>query len=765
MTEVTVAVADLARFCHRTGDIDHRFSPSPTGEQGVAGHQRLYRRRPAGYTSEFPVEYVHREGDLVLRLRGRADGYDPGLGYVEEIKTCRIDPHSIPESVNRSHLAQARLYAALIARQEELKHVQVRLTWFNIDNEQETSLEESWSRVELDGYLRDSLELFSEWLRRLAELRDERDLSLATLPFPHGEFRRGQRELAELTYKCIDQGGQLLLEAPTGIGKTAAVIYPALKAMATGKHDRVVFVTSRTVGRRAAEDTLALFADSGYCGSAISLTARDSICLSPGSACHGDDCPFARAYYDKLPAAMSDAIGRHRLRRQEIESIAREHEVCPYQLSLDLMPWMDVVIADIHYVYSLTAAVGALMEGQRQRWAILVDEAHNLPDRARGMFSAVIAKSAVMVARQVSDAAVSRSLDKVNRQLLALQKEDWSEPDFDSREEQPGKLLEALQLFVAAVSERLPAQPAYLQRRLKLLDFYFDALQFLRVAEHWGEDFRLELSRDTGRQSLRVKLVCLDPARLLAQGHARAHAVAAFSATLSPLEWSRSGLGLADDAVCHRAVSPFSPDQLAVSIAVDIDTRYRQRESSLPDLASTLLAWLEEVPGNCIVYFPAYRYLRDCTELLAHAGLDQLQRQVWIQQPGLGESARAGLLQQLADCRDMVAFCILGGVFGEGIDLPGEQLASIVVVGVGMPQLNRQTRQLQDWYQQRYGSGFEYAFVYPGMQKVDQALGRVVRRLQDRGHALLIDPRYGQQRYRQLLPPWWEYRAWRAEPG
>ncbi len=599
----------------------------------------------------------------------------------------------------------------------------------------------------------------------MAELRDQRDLSLATLPFPHGEFRRGQRELAELTYKCIDQGGQLLLEAPTGIGKTAAVIYPALKAMATGKHDRVVFVTSRTVGRRAAEDTLALFADSGYCGSAISLTARDSICLSPGSACHGDDCPFARAYYDKLPAAMSDAIGCQRLRRREIESIAREHEVCPYQLSLDLMPWMDVVIADIHYVYSLTAAVGALMEGQRQRWAILVDEAHNLPDRARGMFSAVIAKSAVMVARQVSDAAVGNSLDKVNRRLLALQKEDWSEPDFDSREEQPGKLLEALQLFVAAVSERLSAQPAYLQRRPELLDFYFDTLQFLRVAENWGEDFRLELSRDTGRQSLRVKLVCLDPARLLAQGHARAHAVAAFSATLSPLEWSRSCLGLSGDAVCHRAVSPFSPDQLAVSIAVDIDTRYRQRESSLPGLASTLLAWLEEVPGNCIVYFPAYRYLRDCTELLAHAGLDQLQRQVWIQQPGLGESARDELLRQLADRRDMVAFCILGGVFGEGIDLPGEQLASIVVVGVGMPQLNRQTRQLQDWYQQRYGSGFEYAFVYPGMQKVDQALGRVVRRLQDRGHALLIDPRYGQQRYRQLLPPWWEYRAWPAEPG
>jgi DNA excision repair protein ERCC-2 len=763
VTEIAVAVADLARFCHRRGDIDHRFTPSPTGEQGVAGHQRLYRRRPAGYASEFPVEYVHIEGDLRMKLRGRADGYHAGHGYVEEIKTCRVDPRHIPEAVSRSHLAQARLYAALIASEQELDALEVRLTWFNIDTGQETSLEERRSRAELDGFLAATLATFSRWLRRLAELRSRRDANLAVLSFPHGDFRRGQRELAELTYKCIDQGGQLLLEAPTGIGKTAAVLYPALKALATGKHDRLVFVTARTVGRRAAEDTLALFAESAYCGNALSLTARDRVCLSPGSACHGDDCPYARGYYEKLPAAMSAALDTPLLRRQEVELIAREHAVCPYQLALDLMPWMDVVIADIHYVYSLTPSVGALMEGQRQRWAILLDEAHNLPDRARGMFSAELAKSAVMQARRTVDAPVRRALDKVNRQLLALQREDWSEDDFDSRDLQPGDLLAALQGFSAAISERLAVEPAYLQRRQELLDFYFEVLQFLRVADHWDKDFRLELSRGAGRQSLRVRLNCLDPARLLAQGHARGHAVAAFSATLSPLEWSRDCLGLAENAVCHRALSPFRPEQLEVSIAVDIDTRYRQRQSSLPVLARTLTAWLAAVPGNCIVYFPAYRYLQDCTSLLAEAGLETLQRQTWVQRPGLDEAGREELLQLLSQRRNVAAFCILGGVFGEGIDLPGDQLSSIVVVGVGMPQVNRRTRQLQDWYQQRYGRGFEYAYIYPGMQKVDQALGRVVRCTRDRGWALLIDPRYALPPYRQLLPPWWQYREWAGD--
>jgi DNA excision repair protein ERCC-2 len=250
---------------------------------------------------------------------------------------------------------------------------------------------------------------------------------------------------------------------------------------------------------------------------------------------------------------------------------------------------------------------------------------------------------------------------------------------------------------------------------------------------------------------------------LLALGHDRGHAVAAFSATLSPLGWSRDCLGLAENTVCHRALSPFRPEQLQVSIAVDIDTRYRQRQSSLPDLARTLTAWLADVPGNCIIYFPAYRYLEDCTGWLAEAGLETLRRYTWVQRPGLDEPGREELLRQLSQRRDVVAFCILGGVFGEGIDLPGEQLSSIVVVGVGMPQVNRRTRQLQQWYQQRYGSGFEYAYIYPGMQKVDQALGRVVRCTRDRGRALLIDPRYDLPPYRQLLPPWWQYVDWVGE--
>lgn len=754
MTDIRVAATDLVRFCHRSGDIDHRFSPSPTGAEGVAGHQHLYRQRPASYRREYALEYVHAAGDLRLTVRGRADGYDPEQGLVEEIKTCRTDPAAIPPAVAALHLAQARLYAAIIALQEERESLAVRTTWLNIDTLETAQHDEECERRCLEEFLQATLATFSDWLLRIGASRTARDASLARLVFPWGEFRRGQRDIAELTYKCIDQGGQLLLEAPTGIGKTAAVLFPALKALATGKHDRVAFITAKTVGRRAAEDALATCARGGYRGSSLSLTAKETACLSPGKACHGDDCPYARGYYDRLPAALHAALERRTLRRADLEELALEHTVCPYELALDLLPWVDVVIGDVHYAYSLSALLGHAMDSGADRWTLLVDEAHNLPGRARRMYSATLARRLLLQAKKEVPADLGRALERCNRQLLALHREDWDAPDFHSSAEVPAHLLRALEQLVGAASARLAADPTFLPRHPRFLDFYFEVLQFLRVAENWGEDYRFERHRGEHRQSLALVLNCLDPARLLGAAQSRAHAVVAFSATLSPMDWSRAALGFADGAVCSRSDSPFAAGQLAVTLATGLDTRYGRRAQTLPELAARLERWLAATPGNCIVYFPSYRYLNDALALLPDDG----SRHRWQQEPELPEAARTELLALLEERDDVAAFCILGGIFGEGIDLPGDALRGVAVVGVGMPQVNRDTRQLQEYHDARRGQGFDYTFLYPGMQKVDQALGRVVRTPTDSGSALLIDARYAQRRYRELLPPWWEYR-------
>ena len=769
MAEHCVSVRELAEFCYRSGDIDHRFTPSPTGVQGTEGHQRVFRSRPQSYCSEYAAEYLHESNGLQLLLRGRADGFDPAIGMVEEIKTCRVNPDTIASPVKEVHLAQARLYAALIARQEGRDELEVRLTWFNIDTEQESTSKYSYSAEELAAFLGDSLCLYSNWLEQIYSLKAVRNKSIASFEFPYPDFRTGQREIAELVYKCVDQNGQLLLEAPTGIGKTSAVLYPALKAMAAEKHDGILFLTAKSVGRRAAEQTLEHFRQAGFKGGALSLTAKEKICFSPGRACHSDDCAFARGYYDKLSKARETAILRATLTREDIETLARQFELCPYYLMLDLLPWADVVIADLHYFYGLTAVFPSLIEESGQRWSALVDEAHNLPSRARTMYSASLAKASLMRAKnqlkKTGAKKIVRALEKINAQMLALQREEWAEPEFSSHAEIPECLLETSQRFVAEIGEKMAEEPAFLHKLPEVKDFFFELLQFLRVAELWGPDFRFEMTRgqalakkSTASQSLQLTINCLAPARLLAEKQKQLHSLSVFSATLSPVQWVRQSLGLCDDAVCRRLESPFSAAQMKVVLATGVDTRYTARSASLPRLAQLLESWILEERGNCIVYFPSYRYMRDCVALMQDAGMAGWERSIWCQSSSQGEAAREELLNLLEHERNVLAFCMLGGVFGEGIDLPGERLSAVVVVGVGLPQVNRDTQQLQDYFEQHHGQGFRYAYLYPGMQKVDQALGRVVRTASDSGRALLVDSRYSMAEYRALLPPWWSYR-------
>jgi DNA excision repair protein ERCC-2 len=756
MIEYTVAVRALAEFCHRQGDIDYRFTPSPTGEQGIAGHQQVTAGRGAGYQPEYPLEHRWQLEGFSLYLRGRADGYDAEAGYIEEIKTCRIERSAIPAAVEAVQWAQAMLYAGLLVLAEpERERLDVHLTWFNIDTRQQWTRRETLSRMEIEDFLLQTIERYGQWLARLHEWRSCRDASIRSLPFPHEQFRSGQRDMAESVYKCISQGGQLLLQAPTGIGKTAAVLFSALKALAAKKHDLLTYVTARTVGRQAAEQGLADMSAQGLQLRRLSLTARDSICFSPGKACHAEDCPFARGYYDRLPAALDAAVEQTDLSRTQLESLAREFEICPYQLSLDLIPWVDLCIADIHYVYSFNATIAGLNTQGTERWTVLLDEAHNLPDRARSMFSATLSKAALMRARSQAHGEVKRCLDRCNRCLLALQKQDWQEAEFHSSEILPESLVHSLQLLVAAISEQQAESPLVLQQRPDLLEFYFAVLQFQRVQEVFADDFRFEMSRGDGQQSLSVRLHCLDGSRLLGERQRQLHSVTAFSATVSPPQWILSELGFDDAAVFRNLPSPFSADQYRVYLNTRLDTRFRSRAETTPALSAAILQWLETNPGNCIVYFPAYRYMED-----ALAGITpHLQaRHLITQQREQGQLAREQLLQTLRSRTDVVAFCILGGIFGEGIDLPGDALTSVVIVGVGLPQFNRQRQVLRDYYDRKFGRGYQYAYQYPGMQKVSQALGRVIRRESDRGSALLIDPRYGESSYRSLLPPGWEYR-------
>jgi DNA excision repair protein ERCC-2 len=810
MAETAVAVRELVAFCHRCGDIDHRFQASPTAADGQRGHREVAARRPADWEAEVALSHAWSDGTRTLLLRGRADGVDRSAALVEEIKTCRVDPARMPEALSRQHLAQGRLYAAMLAQQEELPAVTVRLTWYQLDTGEEHTLEQHYEAAELAAFLEDSLARYAAWLATVDALAAARDASITDLAFPHRDYRAGQRRAAELVYRCIDRGGQLLLEAPTGIGKTLAVLYPALKALATGKHDRLVFCTARHTGRRAAEQTLAQLEDGGLAATRLTLTAKERICFSPGKACRPEECPYARGYYDKLPAARAEGVALRRLDQPALEALARRHELCPYQLAFDLLPWCDVVIADQHYVFSLGSTLGQLAQERGERWSLLVDEAHNLPARARDMYSARLEAGLLRRARREAQGRLRRALGGAEEALVALTPARGnSAAHMDSagsveRMESadgvitlgspPEAVTRALEELVAAAAALLVERPDVLAAPGPLQDAWFAALAWLRVCESWGDDYRCDVlltgppasrpgsrrvaapaedlvggttradprpaaapQRDAapaGVDSAVLVLNCLDPGRLLGQRHGLGHASVAFSATLAPPAWMGERLGFRPDAVWHRCPSPFDPSQLAVTLEPAIDTRYAARAASREALVARLLAWGQEHPGNCLVFFPSHRYLADCRDAVA-AGL--VDRQLWVQ-PAPGDAPAEDLIALLGKARDVFALCVLGSGYSEGIDLPGDELRSVVVVGPGLPQLSHDTRALEAWFAARGRDGFACACLYPALQRVNQALGRVVRADEDRGAALLIDPRFLRAPYRGLLAPHWDYR-------
>jgi len=753
MPEIGVSVRDLAAFCHREGDLDARFGPGPTAAEGIRGHRELAAARGDDYLAEYALEASYRHGDLTLRLRGRADGYLPSVPMIEEIKTCRIDPARLPADLSRLHLAQARLYAAMLAAAEGLDEVQVRLTWYDLSRRQEHPLDQTYSAPELAEFLQRSCERYACWMAARLQHAAARDASIRALAFPFREYRQGQRDIAELVYKCVHSGGQLMLEAPTGLGKTAAALYPAIKGLAHDCHDHVVFCTAKHSGRDAAEDTLARFAADGLIATTLTLTAKERICFSPGHACRADDCHYARSYHDKLPAAREDALQRPTLTQADVEAVAREHALCPYQLGLDLLPWVDIVIADQHHVFSLHAAVAALALHSPSRWTVLVDEAHNLPARARGMYSASLSGN-LAAAHRVLRGAPRRAvaaLDTALQTLFLAHVEPHD--DYAVLPLPPAALLASMQAVIAAIAEELARPGAPPRPHPDVQALYFALLHFVRLSELAGDDFCCEL---LAQDASSLRLNCIDPSRLLAQRHAALHAVVAFSATLSPAGWMRVLLGLGDRSVFRRCASPFLPRQLGVAIEPQIDTRLPQRERSRPRLLARLVQWLEAQPGNCLIFFPSHRYLRDCVEELRPLLGD---RQLWVQ-PAPGAAAPPGELRELLRTkRNVCALCLLGGSYSEGIDLPGDQLRSVVLVGPGLPQPDRDNRLQRDYFQRQHGDGFRYASLYPAMQRVNQSLGRVVRGDTDCGAALLIDGRYALPEYRALLSGHWEYRV------
>lgn len=750
----TISVKALCAFGAKAGDLDLRFVPAPSALEGMAGHALVQHRRGGEYECEVALEA--RCG--AVHVRGRADGYEFHRARVEEIKTFRGDFDAIRGNHRALHWAQARTYGWMLCERDGHDEMVVALVYLDLATGDETVLEEHHTREALREHFELLCGRYAAWAASEAAHRAALDGTLAALAFPYGSFRAGQRELAEAVYRAGANGHCLMAQAPTGIGKTLATIFPLLKARAADRIDKLFFLTAKTSGRPVALDALRVLDKGRGQGRlrVLELAAREKVCEYPDRACHGDACPLARGFYDRLPAAREQAAQVAWLDREALRDIGLAHEVCPYFLAQEMAHWADAVVGDYNYYFDSSAFLYATMREADWRAAVLVDEAHNLLERARGMYTAELDGGGLEEAHRAAPAALRGPLARVFREWDTVQQSQQA--DYETADEIPERFLRTLQAANTAMAEHFAATPDASQGPLQR--FFFDALHFARLAEAFGDHSVFERTLGATQQARRLAIRNLVPAPFLQSRFAEAASVICFSGTLSPFEFYRDALGMPEDAALLDVASPFHSAQLRVEVAMHVSTRFRDRAGSLRNVADIIGAQFERLPGNYLAFFSSFDYLeKACAAFsMRHPGVP-----VWSQTRGMREADRQGFVARFEEGGQGIGFAVLGGAFGEGIDLPGSRLIGAFVASLGLPQYNELNEITRERMQARFGKGYEYTYLYPGLQKVVQAAGRVIRTEEDRGVLHLLDDRFARAEIRELLPRWWHVRLAKDE--
>lgn len=740
-----VAVRALCEFTAKQGDLDLRFTPSPTALEGIAGHALIASRRGDEYETELRLDGEYG----ALQVRGRADGYDPERNQLEEFKTYRGDLERMPANHRALHWAQVKIYGWLMCQSRSLERIKLALVYFDVASQRETVLVEEHSADALREYFEAQCTSFLLWAEAELAHRNARDASLNALTFPHISFHDGQRKLAESVYRAVKSGRCLMAQAPTGIGKTIGTIFPVLKAMPTERVDKLFFLVAKTSGRRLALDSLARLRERAPTSRlrVLELVARDKACEFPKNACFGASCPLAKGFYDRLPAAREEACRQNNLDQQTVREIALRHQVCPYYLSQELAKWADVVVGDYNYYFDSSAMLYALTVFNDWRVVLLTDESHNLIERGRKMYSASLERDALTAAKSGAPPSLRNVLDKVGRQWASFV--NVQTEDYQTYPEIPEPLVKTLQQAVSSITDFIAEQPTGASEDLQ--SFYFSAMQFCRLAEQFDDSSLFDVTTNERSSELCVRNVI--PGRFLAPRFASALSTTLFSATLSPPGFYRDVLGLPADTTLLDVGSPFSADQLAVRVIRSVSTRYRDRAGSIAPIVSLLARQYDERPGNYLAFFSSFDYLDQVADMFwsRHPEVP-----TWRQSRGMAESERHSFLARFESGGCGIGFAVLGGAFAEGIDLPGDRLIGAFVATLGLPQVNRINDEIQQRMEQRFGAGYAYTYLYPGLQKVVQAAGRVIRTTTDRGVLYLIDDRFVEGRVRRLLPGWWK---------
>ena len=756
----TVSVRSLCEFTAKRGDLDRRFTPSATALEGMQSQQTVAHRRGQDYETEIVLESLCGP----LRVRGRADGYDPRRRCLEEIKTIRGHPDEIPPNRRQLHWAQLQTYGALFCRARALQEVALALVYFDVAAQSEVELRQVYGAEELEQLLDERCTAFASWAQQEAQHRADRDAALRGLAFPEGAFRQGQRDLAEAVYRTAANRRCLLAQAPTGIGKTIGTLFPLLRAMPEHGIDKIAYLTCKGTGRLTALEALADLRE-GTAGQALrvmTLVPKEQACEHPDKACHPDSCPLASGFYDRLPAAREEAVTTGWLDAAAQRRVALRHGICPYYLGQELVRWADVMVGDVHHLFDSRGQLWGLMQALDWQLAVLVDEAHNLIERARQMYSAELGLNSLRAATKAAPAAVQAPLEQL---LQATQDLALDQPTaYAVLDEVPDAYTQALQAALGELNEHFQQHPLALG---PLLNFTFELQRFGRLVDALSDHSLFDVQTvavDAGRLSADPQgddagatdaVLCVRnvaPAIFLRQRFAALHSIALFSATLSPPDYAIQLLGLPPNTAWIDVPPAFAAEHLTVQVAADISTRFADRDRSLKQLVAVIIQQFDAHPGNYLAFFSSLDYLEKAASLLTLLRPDIPQ---WRQSRRMSAEARQGFLGSFVPHGRGIGFAVLGGVFAEGVDLPGSLLIGAFIATLGLPPVSVMQDHIQARMDRLFGAEHGYAEMVPAMQKVVQAAGRVLRTPEDRGWLWLLDERYQRADVSALLPAWW----------
>lgn len=759
---IRISVRNLVEFILRSGNLDNRRSFAADKEAMLKGskiHRKIQKQMKASYRAEVPLSWDQEYEGFIIRVEGRADGIieEEEHTVIDEIKGVYRELMYMEEPVE-VHKAQAMCYAYMYGKPLKKQEIQVQMTYCQIETEEIKRFQESFTLSYLEKWFQDLLTEYYKWAEFQYSRRIKRRNSMEGMEFPY-PYREGQRELVTGVYHTITKGRQLFIQAPTGIGKTMAALFPAVRAVGEGYGDKIFYLTAKTITRTVAEEAFVILKSKGLSYKTLSITAKEKLCLLEEMECNPEKCPYAKGHFDRVNDAVFELLNStDTFLREELLEQAERHQVCPYEMCLDVSNWVDAIICDYNYAFDPKVHLKRFFgEGVKGDYLFLIDEAHNLVERGRKMYSATLCKEDFLekakIVREVSP-KLSKILKKCNRHLLEYK-----------RECDTYKVMEHIGGFSLQLMSLLGEMEHFLEQEHEekiqkdILEFSFEVRHFLNMYELTDENYVIYTHYGEQGEFL-LTLFCVNPRRNLQECLNKGKSTVFFSGTFLPLPYYRSLFSMREDDYAICASSPFPRENLKLLVARDVSSKYTRRDAlEYEKMAEYIVQLLQGKKGNYLVFFPSYRMMEDICQVVEEKLKNAKTRVRYVYQtPSMTEQEREEFLEQFQEDGEetLAGFCVMGGIFSEGIDLAGKKLIGAAIVGTGLPQIGSEREILKEYYDEKANMGFSYAYRYPGMNKVLQAAGRVIRTKTDRGIVLLLDERFLQRAYQELFPAEWQ---------